>query len=115
MLRGSCVSAQRTSAYYSSSSRHGDEHRRAPGWRVADGIAPERENVDDAARSGSELHDLGGVAIVVSPENAPCALTSERATTQPLERPPLWPVLSCRRLAGFEVSTEARGLLRKSR
>ncbi len=48
-----------------------------------------------------------GVAIVVSPENAPCALTSERATTQPLERPPLWPVLSCRRLAGFEVSTEA--------
>src|SRR5712691_668671 len=47
-----------------------------------------------------------GVAIVVSPENAPCALTSERATTHPLERPPLWPVLSCRRLAGFEVSTE---------
>ena len=49
-----------------------------------------------------------GVAIVVSPENAPCALTSERATTHPLERSPLWPVLSCRRLAGFEVSTEGR-------
>jgi len=49
-----------------------------------------------------------GVAIVVSPENAPCALMRERATTHPLERPPLWPVLSCRRLAGFEVSTEAR-------
>src|SRR2546425_6648196 len=43
------------------------------------------------------------VAIVVSPENAPCALTRERATTHPLERPSygrfcavhVWPVLKC--------------------
>jgi len=43
-------------------------------------------------------------AIVVSPENATCSLRSERATTHPLERPPLWPVLRRPRLAGFEVS-----------
>src|SRR2546428_13901239 len=31
---------------------------------------------------------------------------SERATTHPLERPPLWPVFRCPSMAGFEVSTE---------
>ena len=45
-------------------------------------------------------------AIVVSPETAPCALRRERATTHPLERPLLWPVLRRLRMAGFEVSTE---------
>src|SRR2546426_7923961 len=45
-------------------------------------------------------------AIGVSPENATCSLMSERATTHPLERPPVWPVLGRPRLAGFEVSTE---------
>ena len=51
-------------------------------------------------------------AIVVSPENATCSLRSERATTHPLECPPLWPGLRRPRLAGFEVSTEALVTLR---
>ena len=46
-------------------------------------------------------------AIVWSPKNTTCSLTSERATTHPLERLPLWPVLSCPRMAGFEMFTEA--------
>jgi hypothetical protein len=29
-----------------------------------------------------------------------------RYNTSGLERPPLWPVLTCPRMAGFEVSTE---------
>lgn len=44
---------------------------------------------------------------MVSPENAPCSLVSERATTHALGRLPLWPVLPRPRMAGFEVSTEA--------
>src|SRR5712692_6800626 len=55
------------------------------------------------ARSAT-ISEVG--AIGVSPENAPCSLMSERATTHPLERLPVWPVLGRPRLAGFEVSTE---------
>src|SRR2546422_4392089 len=57
------------------------------------------------ASAQSRTISAGG-AIVVSPENATCSLWSERATTHPLERPPLWPALRRPRLAGFEVSTE---------
>ena len=40
--------------------------------------------------------------------SAPLALPARtRYNTCGLERPPLWPVLACRPMAGFEVSTEA--------
>ena len=65
----------------------------------------EREDVDAAARFGSERHDLAGDGHRRTPENAACSVLRGRATTHSLGRR-LWPDLPRPRMAGFEVSTE---------
>jgi hypothetical protein len=59
--------------------------------------------VDDAARFGSERHDLGGDGYRTTPENVACSVVHGRATTHSLGRCPygrfcpvhVWPVLRC--------------------
>jgi hypothetical protein len=80
--------------------------RRTGFWRRT-GL-PERDDVDDAARFGSERHDLGGDGYRSTPENAACSLRHGRATTLSLGRCRLWPDLPRPRMAGFEVSAEGK-------
>src|SRR6266513_3980093 len=81
---------------------------RAAGARAStvSGRPLERDDGDDAARFGSERHDLGGGGYRRTPENAACLLQHGRATTLSLGRCRLWPDLPRPRMAGFEVSTE---------
>ena len=66
-----------------------------------------RHDIDDAARSGSERHDLEGSGYRSIPENAArSALGGPRYNTPAWARR-LWPVLPRPRMAGFAVSTEA--------
>src|SRR5206468_10198225 len=60
---------------------------------TASGRLPERDDVDDAARFGSERPDLGGGGYRSTPENAACSVRPGRATTHSLGRCRLWPVL----------------------
>src|SRR5206468_7155823 len=72
---------------------------RAAGARAStvSGPPPERDDVDD-----------GGGDYRSTPENAACSVRHGRATTLSLGRCRLWPALPRPRMAGFEVSTEAR-------
>src|SRR5207249_2894521 len=72
---------------------------RAAGARAftVSGRPPERDDVDDA---GGDYRS--------TPENAACSVRHGRATTLSLGRCRLWPDLPRPRMAGFEVSTEAR-------